>query len=518
MDRDLVISVSKQGIDTALLEDKLLVEYRQDKPNASHLVGDIYLGRVRKLMPGLNAAFIDVDCDKDGFIHYQDLGEDMPTINQYLKKCIETKGVSPSLEKIEYAEKVAKNGNISEQLVVGAPILVQINKESISTKGPRLSTEISLAGRYIVLMPFSSQCAISQRIRSKEERSRLRKIVQGICPKNFGAIIRTNAANKTVAELEEDFRQLYARWAAIVNKLSKGDRTPQCLDSEQGQLSVLLRDMLNADFTTITVNDESCYNHISEYMGSIAPEKQSIVKLYTGQEPIFDHFGVTRQIKGAFGRIVNLKGGIYLIIERTEALHVIDVNSGHRLNADNNQEANAIAVNLEAAKEIARQLRLRDIGGIIVVDFIDLRDQENRKLLYETMKTEMAKDRARHSVLPPSKFGLIQITRQRVREEISVETRECCPTCQGTGKIQPAIFIANEIENHLHYLIQQQGEKHITICVHPVLYAYLTKGLFSIACKWRWHFKKYIRIVSRTSMPLLNYKFLNKHNEELSIE
>jgi ribonuclease G len=281
----------------------------------------------------------------------------------------------------------------------------------------------------------------------------------------------------------------------------------------------MLRDLLNESFNSIHVNDQAMYDEIKTYLRTIAPEKEKIAKLYKGPVPIFDNFGVDRQIKALFGKTVTMKSGGYLIVEHTEALHVIDVNSGNRAKSDNNQETNALEVNLEAAVEVARQLRLRDMGGIIVVDFIDLHSADNRKLLFDRMKDEMSKDRAKHNILPPSKFGLIQITRQRVRPEMNVVTVEKCPTCGGSGEIQASILLVDQIENNLRYILKEQNEAGVTLCVHPYLEAYLTKGNFftSIRRKWNKKFGKSIQIRPVSSYNFLEYRFLNKSDDEIKM-
>ena len=287
--------------------------------------------------------------------------------------------------------------------------------------------------------------------------------------------------------------------------------------SEQGQTTVMLRDLLNESFNNIYMNDESLYEDTRNYIQTIAPQKTDIVKLYKGKEPIFDNFGVSKQIKGLFGKVVTIRNGVYLIIEHTEAMHVIDVNSGHRVNKENTQEENALLVNVEAAKEIARQLRLRDMGGIIIVDFIDMREAEHRKELYDVLCQEMARDRAKHTILPATKFGLIQITRQRVRPATEVQVQEKCPVCDGEGKIRPAILYIDEIENNLKYLLLDQNENHITLQVHPFIGAYLTKGWFSIRRKWMKKYGKSFKVQSMPEFHMLQYNFQNARGEDIKI-
>lgn len=413
-------------------------------------------------------------------------------------------------------EDIRKDGKISNVLSANQQILVQIAKEPISTKGPRITSEISLAGRYIVLVPFSDRISVSQKIKSSEEKQRLKRLIQSIKPKNFGIIVRTVAEGKSVADLDSDLQDLIKKWNICYEQL-KTAQPPQKVLGELNRTSAILRDLLNSTFNAIHVNDAGMYEEIKSYLQTIAPDKEKIVKLYKGNAPIFDHFGVDKQMKALFGKTVTMKSGAYLIVEHTEALHVIDVNSGHRAKSENNQETNALEVNLEAAAEVARQLRLRDMGGIIVVDFIDMHDANNRKMLYDRIKEEMKQDRAKHNILPPSKFGLVQITRQRVRPEMNIETHEKCPTCGGTGEVQASVLLIDQIENNLRYILKEQNEPSVTLCVHPYIEAYLTKGFPSMRMKWSWHYKKWIKVKAVSSYQFLEYHFLNSSGDEIKL-
>lgn len=518
INRELIISTSNNDIEIALIENKQLVEINRDVSNKNHMVGDVYLGRVKKIMPGLNAAFVDVGYEKDAFLHYLDLGPYIKSINGFVKQATTPGNANAftNIRDVELSTEIEKTGKITDVLTSGQNILVQVAKEPISTKGPRISSEISFAGRYIVLVPFSDKVSISQKIKSSEERTRLKRLIQSIRPKNFGIIIRTVAENKKVAELDADLNQLIQRWEMAIAKLPSA-APPQKIISELDRTSAILRDLLNESFNSIYVDDQVVFEDIRTYILSIASSKVDIVKMYKGNDPIFDHFGINKQIKGSFGKVVTIKSGVYLIIEHTEALHVIDVNSGHRSNSSSSQEANALEVNLEAAAEIARQLRLRDMGGIIVIDFIDLHEGVNRRNLYNKLKEEMDKDRAKHTILPPSKFGLVQITRQRVRPEMNIEVLEKCPCCDGTGKIKPSILVVDEIENNISYLLREQNEKKLTLVVHPYLYSHLTKGLISQQLKWSLKYKKSIKIKQSSSNHLMEYSFLNSANDEIKL-
>ena len=513
--RDLVINSHASEVDIALLEDNTLVELHREKTNNQFAVGDVYLGRVKKILPGLNAAFVDVGYPKEAFLHYLDLGLQASSLIKY-KKLVDAND-DVAMDKFKLEGDLPKNGKIGDWLTVGDLLPVQIAKEPISTKGPRVTAEISFAGRYLVLVPFSNRISVSQKIRSSEERNRLRRLMQSIKPANYGVIIRTVAEGKKVAELDADLRSLIAKWEQCTIEMKKMTAYGRMV-SEMDQTSVMLRDLLNESFNNIHVNDEKLYEEIRSYIQTIAPQKADIVQLYKGKDPIFDYYNVTKQIKGFFGRVVTIRNGVYLIIEHTEAMHVIDVNSGHRVNKENSQEDNAFQVNIEAAKEIARQLRLRDMGGIIIVDFIDMHEAKHRKDLYDALVEAMRPDRAKHTVLPATKFGLIQITRQRVRPETEVQVQEKCPVCAGEGKIRPAILFIDEIENHLKYLLVDQNENHLTLQVHPFIYSYLCiDGLFSIRRKWMKKYGKKFKVQSMPEFHVLQYNFQNANGDDIKL-
>jgi len=512
--KELVIDVGSNVIDIALLEKKRLVELSKEKSNPKFSVGDIYLGRVRKIMPGLNAAFVDVGYEKDAFLHYLDLGPQFRSLQKFLNAALTRKGKITGMQRFKREKDIDKNGKIADVLNTGQYILVQIAKEPISTKGPRLTSEITLAGRNMVLMPFNDKVSVSQKIKSEEERKRLKTLLQSIRPTNYGIIVRTVAENKMVKVLDEELRGLVRKWESAFDRI-RGTVPPALIISELNRTSAILRDILNVTFNNIYVNDESVYREIREYIGTIAPEKEKIVSLYNGSSPIFEKFGIEKQIKASFGKTVSFKSGAYLIIEHTEALHVIDVNSGNRSKVVDNQETNALEVNLAAVDEIARQLRLRDMGGIIVIDFIDMHLQENKNKVFERMRQAMEEDRTKHSILPLSKFGLMQITRQRVRPEMAINTREKCPTCGGTGEISPSILLVDRIENALAEVVKKTSGK-ITIKLHPIVASHLTKGwLFTIARRWKRTYKCRIKVVPVSSYDFLEFHFFDSEGLEI---
>ncbi len=515
MNKELIINAAPQAVEIALLEDKRLVELHNEQAGANFAVGDLYLGKVKKLIPGLNAAFIDVGFEKDAFLHYTDLSPYVRSILKFTQLAMQDKTEHGfDFGKFQVEPEIVKTGKIAEVLSGKPNILVQILKEPIAAKGPRLSCELSLPGRFVVLTPFNDIIAVSRKIHSSEERKRLHKIIEAIKPKNFGVIVRTAAEGKHTSELHEDLLALINTWKTLQKNL-KGAVPPAKILSEEGKTNSILRDLLSEDFNKIVVNDKNIYNDTKTYIQRIAPDKAEILSLHNNGAPIFDSYGITKQVKASFGKTINLPSGAYLIVEHTEALHVIDVNSGYR-SVSNNQEQNALETNLEAAAEIARQLRLRDLGGIIVVDFIDMKLLENKKKLVERMEAFMKLDRAKHAVLPISKFGLMQITRQRMKPEMNINTTEVCPSCSGTGKISSTLILEDEIEKNLSYLLMQK-HKELTVEVHPMLYAYLTKGLPSRRLKWSWKYKQKIRVKQNSNYHLTEFHFYDKTDEEIKL-
>ncbi len=514
MSSELIIDVSPTEIVIALLENKRLVELSREKSGAKFAVGDIYLGKVKKIMPSLNAAFVDVGYEKDAFLHYLDLGPQFATLNKFLRLVSSNKNRITSIAKIQTDPDIDKEGSIADQLKVGQKILVQIAKEPISTKGPRLTSEISIAGRNLVLIPFSDKISVSQKIQSNEEKTRLKKLVQSIRPKKYGIIIRTAAEGHMVAELDQELKHLVEKWETIFVKPGRIN-APGLILGEIDRTTALLRDIYQTGFSSIIVNDPVVAEDIASYLGSIEQEKRKIVKQYRGRLPLFDYYGIDKQIKASFGKTVSFKNGAYLIIEHTEAFHVIDVNSGNRVKAGMDQEASALDVNLAACEEIARQLRLRDMGGIIVVDFIDMNQATNRHKVFEYLKEMMGADRSKHNILPLSKFCLMQITRQRVRPEEHIETAEDCPTCKGSGKVIPSFLFSDEINSKVEYILRDLHKSKLTIKVHPFIAAYLTKGFKSPRLKWLKMYYKWVKVIPVRGFSFLEYQFLDANNEEI---
>lgn len=512
---ELIIGGTPEGFRIAFLKDGALVEYQTEEKDTKFTVGDIYLGTVKQLTDNLNAAFIDLGYKKDAFLHYSDLGPQFNSAYKFTQLALQGKATDINISNLALDPPINKLGLISDVLNRDENILVQIIKEPISNKGPRLSAELALAGRYMILVPFSQVSSVSKKITNNEERQRLLRLVNSIKPSNFGLIIRTAAAGKEVSKLVQDMNELVLRWVTGIKNLASATPKDKII-GEVNRASSFLRDMLNENFDNILTDDPDAYAELKQYIKTIAPEKGKIVKQYQGKTKLFEHYGIEKQLKILFGRTVSLGGGGYLIIEHTEAMHVIDVNSGSSTSEKDHEEM-AFKTNLAAAKEIARQLRLRDMGGIIVIDFIDIKEPENKKKLYQTMKAYMSEDRSKVTVLPLSKFGVMQITRQRVRPATNLITQEKCPSCEGTGQIAPSILIADQIEKNLHLLISTQNEEKVSIILHPYLYAYFTKGLFSKRLGWCFTYKKWISLIEDSSLGITQYKFINKRNELIEL-
>ena len=513
MTSEVIIDVKPKEISIALLEDKRLVEYQNEPRSANFSVGNIYIAKVKKLMPGLNACFVDVGFERDAFLHYLDLGSQFNSYAKYLKQVQSDRKRLYPFDKATRLPDLQKDGSVQQTLTVGQEVLVQIVKEPISTKGPRLTGELSFAGRFLVLIPFGDKVSVSSKIKSGEERARLKQLIHSIKPQNCGVIVRTVAEGKRVAELDSELKILTQRWQSAIQKVQKTQQRPQLVYEETGRAVAMLRDLFNPTYENIYVNDDEICKEVKDYVSLIAADKAGIVKKYTGKVPIFDNFNVTKQIKSGFGKTVNYAHGAYLIIEHTEAMHVVDVNSGNRSKNQNGQEATALDTNLGAADELARQLRLRDMGGIIVVDFIDMNLAEDRQMLYERMCKNMQKDRARHNILPLSKFGLMQITRQRVRPAIDVNVEESCPTCNGSGKIKSSILFTEQLEGKIDRLVHKIGIKKFYLHVHPYVAAFINKGIVSLKWQWRVKYGFGVHIIPSQKLAYLQYEFYDTNGQ-----
>lgn len=517
MKSEVIVDVQPKEISIALLEDQKLVEFQQEGREENFAVGNIYLAKVRKIMPGLNACFVNVGHEKDAFLHYLDLGTHYRALEKFTD-ILRAGKHNPQISRIQAGPLLEKEGQIQDHLKQGQEILVQVVKEPINTKGPRLTCELSFAGRYLVLIPFADKINVSTKIKNDSERARLKQLMHSIKPKNFSVIIRTVAEGKRVDELEKELKVLLKRWEDTVARARQAQQCPTCVFEETSRTVGMIRDLFNPSYENIIINDEHVYNEVKDYVTLISPESAGIVKKYTGQVPIFDNYSVTKQIKSSLGRTVTYKHGAYMIIEQTEALHVVDINSGNRSKSPDGQEANALDVNLGAADELARQLRLRDMGGIIVVDFIDMALAENRQKLYERMCENMQHDRAKHNILPLSKFGLMQITRQRVRPAMNINVEEECPTCGGTGKIKASLLFVDMIENKIDMMVNRLKIKKFYLHIHPFVEAYINKGFLSRKLLWKLKYGFGVHLIPNQQLSFLEYKFYDKDKQEIDMK
>ncbi|HRJ13758.1 MAG: Rne/Rng family ribonuclease [Saprospiraceae bacterium] len=515
MEKEMIINATPTEVEIALMENGRLVELHYQKTNSNFSVGDVFLGKVQRLMPGLNAAFVDIGHKKDAFLHYTDLGPKLRSLLKYSAGVTAGNISTHKLDNFKLEPEIVKTGKVDQVLEKRQNILVQILKEPISTKGPRLSCEVTIPGRYLVLTPFNEVVAVSKKIGNAEERKRLQNLVESIRPKNFGVIVRTAAEGKKTAELHEELAFMMSKWEDIYQQMYKAT-PPAKLLSELDKTSSILRDLLTDSFNRIVVNDKELFQNIKNYLATIAPDQIKILSLHKGSRPIFETFSVDRQIKASFGKTATLSSGAYLVIESTEALHVVDVNSGHKMSNAAADDA-ILNVNLEAAEEIARQLRLRDIGGIIIIDFIDMKNPDHKKDLHLKMREFMKKDRAQHTVLPLSKFGLMQITRQRVRPEVKINTAEVCPTCNGSGKINASVLLMEDIQRDLDFVLQSQSKAKLTLSVHPYIEAYLKRGFFNQQIRWFRQYFRWIKIKPSNQLAMTQYKFYDEHNDEIRL-
>ncbi|MBK9448876.1 MAG: Rne/Rng family ribonuclease [Bacteroidetes bacterium] len=510
---ELIVSASEEGLRIGILEDKRIVELHHEKTNSLFSVGDLLLGKVTKIVPGLNAAFVEIGHPKDAFLHYLDLGPQVMSLQRYVKAVQSSAQNIRPLGQITPLPDISKDGRMATVLKAGQPILVQVEKEAISTKGPRLTCEISLPGQYLILVPFSEDISVSRKIATNDEKRRLKSIVEAVKPKGFGLIIRTAAEGREAAAIEKDMNDLLDKWDKMIRSIAEA-RPPKRVLAEEDRAASILRDMLSIGFDSIVTDQESAFEEISEYLKRTSPEQLKNLKMHQGKVSLFESRGVEKQIKAAFGKTVTMRNGSYLVIEHTEAMHVIDVNSGSKNLRGDTLEENALKTNMVAAEEIARQLRLRDMGGIIVIDFIDLKKVENKKRLHQHLKDAMASDLAKHTILPMSRFGLIQITRQRVRPQIDIVTTEACPSCNGTGTIQPAILLIDEIKNNVDFLMRQNKDR-LTVTVHPLVEAYFKRGFWNQVRKWWWEYKKPVKVVPDTALSFTEVRYHDAKGVEI---
>ena len=509
MKNQIIVHAAGQQIRTALIENGELAQLFIESPENQRTVGDIYIAEVHKVMAGIRAAFIDVGGQKDAFLHFSDIGEHLADYIQMLNG----KDAFPKNAKLEKPESEdgKEHSATSEQDRLGsllAPkqkLLVQIVKEPIGSKGPRISTDISIAGRFLVLMPMGDYVAVSKRIRSYKERRRLRGIVSNMLPEGFGVIVRTVAEKQNEEAIQEDLKDVLEKWKNILDKL-KSAKPPELLHRDLDMTASLVRDLFAKEYDRVLVDDPKTYRSIKNYISRVAPNMLNRIEQYKGSEHVFDYMNISKDVESVFSPRVKMPSGGYLIFEQTEAMYVVDVNSG-KYAAKKAQEENSLKTNLEAAREIAKQLRLRDIGGIIVVDFIDQREDTNRKKVYDEIKREFKKDRAKTNVLPMSDFGLMQITRQRIRPSVVKSVSKVCPMCGGSGNVVTQNTILADIEGWLTKFRYSYNYRKVELTVNPYLYSYLTTGFINKRWRWMFSYKMYISIAKDDTVSMNDYKF-----------
>jgi ribonuclease G len=533
MKKDIIINSTANEHRIAILEDGKLAELFVDVPGKDRNVGDIYLGRVAKVMPGIRAAFINIGLPQDAFLHFSDIGhieEYSALFDEDEEEEEEGEGPhTPIQPAVNLAEK--ENGLNSEHsaatevaigerrthrehrpdppvnLQKGQDILVQITKEPVGKKGVRVRSALSMPGRFLVLLPFDGKVGVSKKVSNFKEKRRLRKLVRGFLPAGFGAIIRTVAEGKDEEMIKQDLDELIKNWNNI-EKSVKSAKAPALIYKDMNTTSSVIRDLFSDSVEHVVVDDKKLFKEIKSYVQWMSPDMLDRVDYYHDKEPIFDKYVVEKDIQSLLSKKVWLKSGGYLFIEKTEAMTVIDVNSG-RYAAKKEQEQNSLRTNLEASREVCRQLRLRDIGGLVVIDFIDLDDEKNKKKIYDEMKKELRRDRAKVTVLPMTEFGLVQITRQRIRQSVHLSFSEACPTCGGTGLVQSKATTINQIERWIKRFKSESKEFRLELHANPTIAQYLSQGTISRMTKIQFKFFVKVKLMPDPSVPMDDFKFVS---------
>lgn len=511
MIKEIIINSSSNQTRVAITEDGNLVDFFVDYPENRRMVGDIYLGKVARVLPGIRAAFIDIGMKHDAFLHFSDIGERTQQFQDIIgeddsdldeEDDDESSNGKPTVD-IKKSETP-----VTPKLRKGDDIIVQITKEPVNNKGVRVTSSVSLPGRFCVLLPFDNKIGVSKKIHEYKERRRLRSLARGILPKNCGLIIRTVAKDQTEDALKDDLNNLIRSWQKIETAV-KTEKPPALIHQDLSTTASVIRDLLTPDISKVFIDSKKLYKQIKSYVQLVQPEYLDKIEPYKSQSPIFDSFKIEEQIKTLMGRKVPMPSGGYLIIEHTEAMVVIDVNSG-RYAKSKEQEQNSLKTDLEAAREIARQLKLRDIGGIIVVDFIDLEEEKNRKKIYDELKKEFRKDRSKVSVLPMSEFGLIQITRQRIRHNIMQAMKDVCPVCMGAGFLTRESHLTYDIESWLKKFRRNSGEFGLIIRCHPFLAEKLRAGKLGSLLKFQFKYFVRLQVEDDETVPQGRFKFMSR--------
>ena len=544
MKKEIVINSTANEHRIAILEDGKLAELFVETPGKERMVGDIYFGKIAKVMPGIRAAFIDVGLQQDAFLHFSDVGSSLSEYNALFddEDDDEEESPAPVLAPLPAEGDVAappQAGSTPHQhesrrggshnggsdrfarsdrdvnLQKGQDILVQITKEPVGKKGVRVTSEISLPGRFLVLLPFDGKVGVSKKLTDFKEKRRLRKVVRSILPQGFGAIIRTVAEGKEDSLIRQDLEELIRVWSNI-QKAVKTEKPPALVYKDMTTTSSVIRDLFGDRVERVAVDDKKLFKEIKAYVQWMSPDMLDRLEHYKGKEPIFDKYGVEKDIQTLMSKKVWLKSGGYIFLEKTEAMTVIDVNSG-RYAAKKEQELNSLRTDLEASREVTRQLRLRDIGGIIVIDFIDLEDEKNKKKVYDEVKKELKRDRAKTTVLPMTEFGLMQITRQRIRQNVQMSFSDACPTCGGTGMVQSKTTTLNQIERWIKRFKSESREFRLQLHVNPNTAMYLTQGTISRLTKIMFKFFVKVKVVPDQAMAMDEFRFTSvKQNKDIT--
>ncbi|RKY79868.1 ribonuclease E/G [candidate division KSB1 bacterium] len=500
MKKAIIINASISGTRVAILEDGHLVELFVERPERERMIGNIYKGVVENVFRGMGACFVQIGQPQNAFLRFSDIGDFVQEFGQ----------IGDEDEEEENSWKVLQRERQIKDLplVTGQEILVQITKEPINSKGARVTSEISIPGRFLVLVPGYEHVGVSRKIDDPRERRRLKKIARQIRPPGFGLIVRTVAAEKNQEVLEGDLENLLHIWEKIQERAKK-IKAPALVYKDMGTVSSVIRDLFTKDVNQVVVDSRRLYREIVHYLQDVSPHLVPLVELYRGKVPVFDAFNIEPEIDKALSRKVWLKSGGYLIFDYTEAMVVIDVNSGKYVSRGQ-QEESSLRINLEAAQEIARQLRLRDIGGIVVIDFIDMQNERNKMKLYTEFKKALRKDRATSTVLPLSEFGLMQLTRERIRPGLLFALTESCPTCDGIGHIASSATVATKIELAIRRLRVHYGKRRFKLIVHPKLASYLTEGIRSRIRRMMWRYLVTIDIQTDNMLMFNQFRILSK--------
>lgn len=545
MRKEIIINATANEIRIAITEDKRLAELFVETPEKERMVGDIYLGRVAKVMPGIRAAFIDLGLKQDAFLHFSDIGSSFSEYSSLIgdeDSDVDTdedgdeddavpaggeqsasSGSGPAVHAppkpppVQHQPRPDRRDNGRSQppppdLKRGQEIIVQVTKEPVGKKGVRVTSEVSLPGRFLVLLPFDGKVGVSKKLTNFREKRRLRRLVRSILPPGFGVIIRTVAQDKDEALLRQDLEGLITTWREIEQTV-KAEKPPALLYKDMATTSHVIRDLFTDDVERVITDSKRLFKEISTYVKTVSPHLLEKVELYKQREPIFDGYGIEKEIAACLSPKVWLKSGGYVIIEQTEAMVVVDVNSG-RYAAKREQELNSLRTNLEAAREICRQIRLRDLGGIIVIDFIDLDDERNRKKVYDELRKEFRRDRAKVTVLPMTEIGLAQITRQRIRQNILHSFSEPCPVCGGGGLVQSKPSIVNEIERWIRRFKSESREFRLNLSVHPTIAGYLTEGTFHRLRKMMLKYRVLVGLEQDAKLPLAEFHFFSRKQDK----